>query len=169
MWSARQERGRYELQNGIVIMQQSQNIAHLRAKGRVYLALQAAIEQAGVDFYALPDGATVRIGQRTAFEPDALVAPLPMPADDALAVVDPVLVVEVLSPTSVKRDLSDKVIGYFQVQTIAHYLVIDPIENVLIWHRRCVGGGLEPPAVLKEGVVAFDPPGIALDITVLFA
>lgn len=102
VWSQRQDKGRYELQDGVVIMQQSQNIAHLKTKARVYTALLTAIEKAGVGYYALPDGATVRVGPRTAFEPDALVAPLPMPADDELAVADPVVVVEVLSPSSAR-------------------------------------------------------------------
>jgi hypothetical protein len=45
----------------------------------------------GVPFYVMPDGATVRIDERTAYEPDALVAPLPEPDDKALEIPDPVM------------------------------------------------------------------------------
>lgn len=168
-WSVQQETGRYELQDGVVIMQQSQNVAHLRLKARAFSLLTAAVETAGIAFYVLPDGATVRIGPRTAYEPDALVAPLPMPDDSALEVPNPVIVVEVISPSSVKRDLVDKVAGYFQVASIAHYLVIDPDDKAVIWHRRAPGGGIEPPAVLKDGTLRLEPPGIAINVASVFA
>lgn len=167
-WSVQQERGRYELQDGVVIVQQSQNVAHLRLKARIFTLLQAAVERAGTPFYVFPDGATVRIGPRTAYEPDALVAPLPMPDDSSLEVPNPVIVVEVMSPSSIKRDLVDKVAGYFQVASIAHYLVIDPDEKAVIWHRRAAGGGIEPPVVKKDGMLRLEPPEIEVEVTSLF-
>ena len=168
-WSERQEKGRYELQDGWVIMQQSQNWGHVRLKGRFYVLLLQAIERANVPFYAAMDGAAVRIAPRTAFEPDALVAPLPMPDDKALEISNPVIVVEVLSPSSVKRDLADKLAGYFKVPSIAHYLVLDPDEKEIIWHRRAKGGGLEQPTSLKEGVLRLDPPGIEIELVAAFS
>ena len=50
----------------------------------------------GVPFYAAPMGMTVRITKKYAFEPDALVAPLPKPERTDLEIPNPVLVVEVL-------------------------------------------------------------------------
>ena len=76
-------------------MRQAQNVAHLETEVRLYLALCAAIERAGVPCYALPDGATVRIDAHTCCEPDALVAPLPKPPQTALEVPNPVVLVEV--------------------------------------------------------------------------
>lgn len=166
-WSVRQEKGRYELQDGWVIMQQSQNVAHLRVKGRILVMLHAAIGVAQVSCYALPDGATVRIAPRTAYEPDVLVAPLPMPDDASLEVPNPVIVVEVLSPSSTRRDLVDKLAGYFQVPSIVHYLVLDSDEKEIIWHRRAAAAW-ELPAVLKDGVLRLDPPGIEIAVADVF-
>ncbi len=168
-WSSRQEKGRYELQDGRVIMQQSQNVGHLKAKGRIFTLVQAAIERAGLPFYVFPDGATVRIASKTAYEPDALVAPLPMPDDSSLEISNPVIVVEVLSPSSIKRDLTDKLAGYFQVPSIVHYLVLDPEEKVIIWHRRASSSAIEPPVKLATGNLRLDPPGIAIDVANVFA
>lgn len=169
VWSSNQTEGRYELQDGRVIMQQSQNVGHLRVKGKIWRILTEAIEGVSVPYYVLPDGATVRIGPRTAFEPDALVAPLPMPENSSLEIPNPVIVVEVLSPSSVKRDLKDKVIGYFKVASIVHYLVLDPEERELVWHRRAEGGNLAPPEAMKEGVLRLDPPGIEIEVGAIFA
>ena len=168
VWSSRQDKGRYELQDGWVIMQQAQNIGHLKAKKRIVALLDQAVERAGIPFYVMPDGATVRISKRIAFEPDALVAPLPMPDDTSLEIPNPVIVVEILSPSSIKRDLVDKLAGYFQIASIQHYLVLDPEEKEIIWHRRCKAGGLEPPQKLKSGVLRLEPMGLEVNMASVF-
>jgi Uma2 family endonuclease len=87
----------------------------------------AATERAGVPYFAAPDGMTVRISDDEAFEPDALVAPLPKPAELALEIPNPVLAIEVLSPSSAKHDLADKLAGYSMV----------PASRItLCWSRR---------------------------------
>lgn len=167
-WSVRQETGRFELQDGRVIVQQSQNVGHLRVKGRVFTLLLAAVERAGVPYYVLPDGATVRIDARTAYEPDALVAPLPQPDDASLEIPDPVIVVEVLSPSSVTRDLADKVVGYAKVASIQHYLVLDPEAKAIIWHARDGTGAFGVPIAVREYGLRLDPLGIELKVEDVF-
>jgi Uma2 family endonuclease len=167
-WSVRQEKGRFELQDGRVILQQSQNVGHLQLKFRIARVLLAAVEQAGVPNYVLPDGATVRVAERTAYEPDALVAPLPMPADTSLEIPNPVIVVEVLSPSSVTRDLADKVVGYARVASIRHYLVLDPEEKAIIWHAREGSGAFGAPIAARDGALRLDPPGIEVTVEDVF-
>lgn len=166
-WAIRQDRGKYELQDGYIIMQQSQTWGHADIKVRILLALRAAIERAGVPFYAAPDGMTVRINSETCHEPDALVAPLPEPERLDLEIPNPVIVVEVLSPSSVKRDLMVK-LDYFDVASIVHYLVADPEKREIIWHQRAASGGLDPPLAMREGTLRLDPPGIEIDMAGLF-
>lgn len=105
-WGIRQEKGRYELFAGRVVRQQRQSWGHVQLSWRTYGLLAVAIERAGVPFYAAPMGMTVRIADADAFEPDTLVSPLPKPLATDLEIPNPVLVVEVLSPSSVKRDLT---------------------------------------------------------------
>jgi Uma2 family endonuclease len=167
-WAVRQDKGKYELFDGRVVMQQPQTWGHAELRIRIFNLLVAAIERAGVPFYAAPDGMTVRISKHIAFEPDALVAPLPKPERLELEIPNPVLVVEVLSLSSVKRDLADKLAGYFKVANIQHYLVLDPEEREVIWHRRAAGGALEQPLTLREGSLTVDPPGIELAVAEIF-
>jgi Uma2 family endonuclease len=72
-WAEAQERGRYELHDGQVITMSPERAGHWRAKAAVFIALRGAIKPAGFPYDAFPDGATVRISRRTAFEPDTLV------------------------------------------------------------------------------------------------
>ena len=116
-WAVRQDKGRYELFDGRVVMQQPQNWGHADIAWRVANVLALAIQRSGVPFYAAPMGMTVRITKKYAFEPDALVAPLPKPERMDLEIPNPVLVVEVLSRSTAKRDRTDKLAGYFKVPT----------------------------------------------------
>jgi Uma2 family endonuclease len=168
-WGVRQDKGRYELFGGRVVMQQSQSWGHAELCWRMANVLAVAIERAGVSFYAAPEGMTVRIRKDEAYEPDALVAPLPKPDRKDLEIPAPVLVVEVLSPSTTRRDLADKLAGYFQVPSVQHYLVIDGDEQEIIWHRRASSGAVEPPLIVREGALRLDPPGIEIAVADVFA
>jgi Uma2 family endonuclease len=72
-WAEAQERGRYELHDGRVIMVSPERAAHWKVKLDAVIALRDAIKAAGLGCHAVPDRATVRISTHTAFEPDALV------------------------------------------------------------------------------------------------
>jgi Uma2 family endonuclease len=168
-WAVRQEQqGRYELFNGRVVMQQAQNWGHAELCLRVHSVLAAAIERAGVPFYAAPMGMTVRITKDYAFEPDALVAPLPKPRQADLEIPNPVIVVEVLSPSTARRDRTDKLAGYFKVPSIEHYLIVDPEQHEVGWCRREAGGAAQPPVRLSEGSLELSPPGIELPVAELY-
>ena len=65
-WAVRQTEGKYELVDGVVVMQQAQRWGHSKVKAAVYLALQQAIAAAGVAYYVGPDGPTVRISKHKA-------------------------------------------------------------------------------------------------------
>ncbi len=166
-WSAQQERGKYELIDGIVIMQQNQRWAHVEAKTTIFDALRLAIKQSGVSYFAVPDGQGVRIREGRTFEPDALVAPLPKPAPDALSIDDPIIVVEVLSPSTAQIDVTVKLKGYFEVPSVQHYLIVDPDGRTITHHKRTSGPALET-RILDAGLLQLDPPGITLDVGALF-
>jgi Uma2 family endonuclease len=168
-WSVRQDSGRYELFGGRVVMQQSQSWGHAELKVRLYNVLASAVEHAGASCYAAPDGMTVRIRKDEAYEPDALIAPLPKPNLRDLEIPNPILVAEVLSPSTARRDLVDKLAGYFQVPSVQHYLVIDGDEQEIIWHRRAASGAVEPPEIVREGSLRLDPPGIEIAVADVFA
>jgi Uma2 family endonuclease len=167
-WGVCQEKGRYELFDGRVVMQQPQNWGHAQLSLLMYSRLVAAIERAGVPFYAAPVGMTVRIADGYAFEPDALVAPLPKPRQTDLEIPDPVIVVEVLSPSTARRDRTDKLAGYFKVPSVEHYLIVSPQEHEVIWYHRGPDGGHAAPVPLREGTLELDPPGIVLDLSGIF-
>ena len=65
--------GRWELRDGRPVMMSPERAAHALTKYAAQKTLEAAIVRAGLPCRMFPDGMTVRISARNAFEPDALV------------------------------------------------------------------------------------------------
>jgi Uma2 family endonuclease len=166
-FAERQERGRYELWRGELVAMAPERVEQVRAKFAISRAFAAAIEKGGLGCEAFVDGLAVAIDSETAYEPDALVnCGERVPAGSMLAPA-PVLVVEVVSPSSQKRDTGLKVDGYFSVATIAHYLVVDLAKRIVLHYRRESDGRIGV-TILRDGALALDPPGMTLELAEFF-
>ncbi len=160
--------GRWELRDGRPVLMAPERAIHALTKFAAQKALDAGIQRERLPCRMFPDGMTVRISARTAFEPDALVV-CPAPADlGALEVPDPVIVVEVLSPSTAADDHGVKLDGYFSLPSVEHYLILDPDRRVMIWHRRGQAGAIET-RILRDGDIRLDPPGILAEVAGFFA
>lgn len=167
-WAEAQPRGRTELVAGEVVAMAPERVGHLRTKAAVWLALRQAIAAAGLPCEAFADGITVEVGDDTDYEPDAVVNCGERIADDAIAAPNPVVVVEVLSPSTQSVDTGAKLADYFRVPSIRHYLIIRMDGRGLIHHRRRDDGGIET-CILTEGKIRLDPPGISFAFEELYA
>jgi len=166
-WAEGRE-GRWELIDGRPIAMSPERVAHLETKAQAMVALRRAVERAGAPCRVFPDGATVRIDAHTAFEPDALVyCGQRLPAD-AIEFPEPVIVVEVLSEGTARRDHGVKLAGYFSLPSVAHYLILDPERRTTICHRRGQGEVIET-RILKTGILRLDPPGLEIAVEELFS
>jgi Uma2 family endonuclease len=166
IWAEAQE-GRYELHGGEVFSMAAERTVHAEVKFAVQLALQEGIRKAGLPCFMLPDGVTVRISNDTAHEPDALVYCGPKLPPNAIEVPRPVVVVEVLSPSTRRIDASKKLAGYFSLPSLHHYLIVDPGTPPLIHHQRQADGTILTRLV-GEGSLRLDPPGFDLTVDKLF-
>jgi Uma2 family endonuclease len=105
----------------------------------------------------------VRTGPDRGPEPDAAVTLGPMKDRASLVLDDPLIVVEVVSPTSERTDAGAKLIEYFSVPTIRHYLIVLPKEKSIIHHRRNDDGTIQV-RIVHGGMIRLDPPGIELSV-----
>lgn len=160
---AREDEGRYELDNGLVIAMAPERVAHSRAKFAAARAMSDAVAKAKLPCEVFIEGPGLRIDASTSYQPDAVVdcgARLP---GDVRFVATPVIVVEILSPSTAYRDLGRKARNYFRVGSVAHYLIVDADDRVVTHHRRGEGG-----AVLAkdytEGGLTLEPPGLTVAI-----
>jgi len=165
-WSQTQA-GRYELAAGEVLAQASERAAHAKIKGHVFMALHNSIRAEGLHCHALPDGMAVRIGADTVFEPDAQVYCGPELPPDTILVDSPVIVVEVLSPSTGKNDALGKLAAYFRVPSVAHYLIVSPDEHLIFHHARGEGTTILT-RIVREGALALDPPGLEIAVSDIY-
>ena len=131
------------------------------------MLLYTAIQDAKLGLFVASRGMIVKAGQRTAFEPDIVVFAGPVDDHDII-VPQPVIVAEVLSDSTARKDRTMKLDGYFAVPSIEHYLLVDWEEREITHHRRD-GGGLVKPVILREGSLLLDPPGIKIVLAGIFA
>ena len=167
-WAETQERGRYELIAGEVVAMAPEIGDHVRAKFAIAIALKEAIGKAGLDCESFVDGLSVRIDVDVVVEPDALVNCGEKVPRKSLYAPNPVIVVEVVSPSSRARDFSEKFTEYFQVPSIQHYLIVDLDRRHILHHQRVAGGKILT-AIMKEGALRLDPPGIEISLDGVFA
>ena len=168
-WVERQPRGRYERVWGrIVPMMSPERIGHVRVKMRVWQALDAAVRSAGIEAEALGDGVAVEIGDDTDYEPDAVVNAGPRVASNALVAPNPVIVVEVASPSTQAVDAGEKLADYFRISSVQHYLIVRTHPREVIHHRR-VDAGRTEAQVLASGPLRLDPPGLTVQVEDFFA
>jgi len=160
--------GRYELHKGEVHAMSPEAAGHAEIKFALQRAFFAGIRAAGLPCHVLPDGMTVRVDHRTAYEPDAVVYCGEKIPRSAVEVPNPLIVVEVLSPSTRQVDVSIKLAGYFRVPSVAHYLIIDPNEPMIVHHARGLGSDIIT-RVVTEGTIALDPPGLEIAVADIYA
>jgi Uma2 family endonuclease len=129
--------------------------------------LAASIRQRRLPCHVLPDGMTVRVDEATAYEPDALVYCGEKVDAAALEIPNPVVIVEVLSPSTRRIDVSTKLSGYFRLPSVSHYLIIDLKQRVIVHHARSTGDAILTH-IIRDGSITLEPPGLELAVGDIF-
>jgi Uma2 family endonuclease len=166
-WAERQN-GKYELVRGDVFAMAREGIQHARAKRATADALTAAIKRAGLPCESFIDGPGVAVANDSYYVPDVAVHCGERLRGDLSLIPDPVILVEVVSPSTERYDPSMKLIDYFALPSLQHYLVLDLKRRLVLHHRRGEAGAI-PTVIVREGSLSLDPPGLVLAFGDLFA
>jgi Uma2 family endonuclease len=165
-WAIAQPRGRYELVQGEVVAMAPERALHNRVKGAVFRALDDAVKRAGLPCTVFTDGMTVVIDDEHAREPDAAVQCGAAFDPNSMILEAPLVVVEVTSPSSERGDVDDKLVEYFSVSSIHHYLIVNPTKKVVIHHARGQGDDVSTRFV-SSGELSLTPPGMTVPVAEL--
>jgi Uma2 family endonuclease len=163
-WAEAQPRGRFERIDGFVVAMAPERASHADRKALVWLALRRAVADAELPCHVYPDGMTVEIGEGGDYEPDAVLHCGEKLPGDAVAVPDPLVVVEVLSPSTRAEDLTRKLVGYFKVPSVRHYLILFADRPQVIHHRRRDDSDGLDTRMFTAGEIRLDPPGITITV-----
>ncbi len=167
-WLEQQSTGRFERIDGVIVAMAPERLSHADRKALVWLVLRQAVATAELPCHVYPDGVTIEVGDND-FEPDAVLRCGEPLAGDATAVPDPLIVVEVLSPSTRGDDLTRKLVAYFRVPSVRHYLILWADRPQVLHHRRQNGDQGIETRVLTAGEIRLDPPGISITVEELYA
>jgi Uma2 family endonuclease len=124
---------RYELLDGAIVVTPSPGVRHQVAVTALWRVLDDA-RPPGLHVLVAP--LDVHLPTDDILEPDVLVIEDSAVVDDKVQGGVPVLVVEVLSPSSRRRDVGDKLTAYRDAGVPA-YWVVDPVNPRLrVWELR---------------------------------
>ncbi len=158
---ARPETEHYELIAGEVVRRPPERAIHVRTRGCLCRRVADGIKAAGLRCTLYPRGMAVMVDADTLYEPDAFVRCGDDLPDDALVATDPVIVVEILSPSASAVDTGNKFTDYLRLASVRHFLLIRPDKRTIIHHERDAAGDIST-RIVHDGAVRLDPPGIDL-------
>ncbi len=160
---------RYELLDGELVMAATPNIAHQRVRGRLGRRLAGFVEEKdlGEIFRAPTD---VVLSDTDVVQPDLLFVSKDrsdiITADNVQGAPD--LVVEVLSPTTARRDWRDK-LDLYSKHGVREFWLVDP-QTEIVWVLLPNEGGLEVANIYVEGDTLASPTleGFTLGLDEIF-
>jgi Uma2 family endonuclease len=144
-WAEAQPQGRYELVNGEVVAMAPERVRHNLLKLAVARALGDAVKRANLPCTVFTDGVGIVINE------------------NSMTLDAPLIVVEVASPSSERHDTHAKLVEYFSVQSIRHYLVVLPEQGVVVHYRRNDGGAIDT-RIGREGTIDLTPPDMTVPL-----
>jgi Uma2 family endonuclease len=103
--------------NGVVVAMAPERAGHNRRKAAAWQVLRQAIQAAGLPCDVYTDGMTVEV-EDSDYEPDAVFHFGDRLPDDAVTVPDPLIIVEVLSPSTSATDRAWKLQEYFRLPSL---------------------------------------------------
>ncbi|NJO04775.1 MAG: Uma2 family endonuclease [Chloroflexaceae bacterium] len=133
---------RTEYVDGVLLPMPGGTPQHSRVKVRIVYLLEAALENGDFIVY----NSDIRVGVPSAhryYYPDAVVVAGTPQLDERwqpVILLNPLLVVEVLSPSTAEHDQGRKFAGYQTIPTLCEYLRIDSEQvRVVQWVRVAAG------------------------------
>jgi Uma2 family endonuclease len=164
VWHERQPEV-WEFIYGVPKMMAPGSKAHTLIKGNAYATLARALNGSGC--HALVDGAIVEV-RGSSLIPDIVVTCVPL--DFSTPRVDePLIIVEILSPSNQNDDVGRKLSLYLEIPSLRHYLVIHQDRRQVVHHeRRDEFGGAFLTNIAPADPVRLEPPGIELPLAAVY-
>ena len=151
----------------MVVAMAPERAGHNLRKALVWQVLHQAVRAAGLPCDVYTDGMTVEGGDSD-YEPDAVVHCGGRLPDDAVTVPDPLIIVEVLSPSTSAIDRAWKLQEYFRLPSLRHYLIVWADNQQIAHHRRADDGMIETHTILG-GDITLEPRGITISVAAIYA
>ena len=164
-WAVRQETP-YEFDGYEPVAMTGGNRNHAQLCGNLAYALRKRLD--GTSMSVLPEAGVATVGEAVRY-PDVLITSTDGPGSARL-MPDPVIVFEVVSPTSGRIDHVIKLREYNAVPSIRRYVVVDNTGPALTVHARAAEGLDWTATALTEGeILGLPEVGIEVPVDEIFS
>jgi Uma2 family endonuclease len=134
-WERKQPK-RHEFANGVVTLMTGASAAHVRIAGNIAFALRQRLRGTGCEAF----GSDMKvIANGTVRYPDISVTCRPIDDRDD-RITEPIVVIEVLSPTTERIDRGRKKFDYFATPSIRQYAIVEQDERRVDLYTRTATG-----------------------------
>jgi Uma2 family endonuclease len=161
-WHARQPE-RWEFIRGRPRMMAPASMNHSIIKRNVTVPLHATLASRGCE--TLVDGPQILTDEISAI-PDVVVTCSQLDLTTPV-IVEPVIIVEVMSPSSEQDDTGLRWLAYRNIPSLRHYLVLSQNQRLVHVHSRA--GDIWRERFLSAGTVDLDEPPLRLELDALYA
>ncbi len=154
----------FEFVGGAPVMMAPASRAHTMLKGNVFAALRQKL--AGSRCTAYGDGIEIRAHGISAI-PDVVVSCEPPDLSTPVEAA-PVLIVQIVSPTTALRDRVEKWEAYRRIPSLRHYLMVEQDRRFVELHTR-KGDIVFEERFIETSEVALEALGITLDVATIYS
>jgi Uma2 family endonuclease len=154
---------RWEFIRGEPRMMAPASMSHSIIKRNVLRVFDRALE--GSACQALVDGPQILTDEISAV-PDVVVTCKALDLSTPV-IAEPVIIVEVMSPSSEINDTGLRWLAYRKIPSLRHYLVLAQDRRLVHIHSRA--GDIWRERFVSEGSVELDEPPLRLEVDVLYA
>lgn len=161
-WNAQQPE-RWEFIGGVPVMMAPASLPHTIIKGNIFRAL--ANRLGGRLCRAYVDGAEVK-GHKLVAIPDVVVECRPANLRSP-TLVEPCVLVEVLSPSSMRDDTQRKWQSYCLIPSVQHYMLVSQEERQVMLHTR-TGPSTFAETIHAEGHIELPAIGVTLTLDEIY-
>jgi Uma2 family endonuclease len=151
---------KHELINGNLYEMSGVSKYHNKISGLIFMFLTSLLKNKDWEVYY--EGFKIKTPNGNFFYPDVIVC-----ANNAerYFTTEPILLVEVLSETTRKFDLTDKFIQYQKIPTLKYYLCVEPEQQVIIFYFKNDGGEWMTETFTKDESI-IDLPALNISFSV---
>jgi len=159
----REQPERYEFADGVVTMMTGGSAAHVTIAMNLAFALRDALRGSG----CRPFGSDMKvIANGTVRYPDVSVVCRPVD-DKEDRIADPVVIIEVLSPTTERVDRGRKKFDYFATPSIRQYAIVEQDERRVDLYTRAEAGWTNE-VVTGDAALKLSSIGVELSLDTIY-
>jgi Uma2 family endonuclease len=168
-WEQEQEH-RHELIGGEVVAFAGGSLDHEGIAANIVAKLRAAVDPPCLALGSSAVVETVSRNRTNGFRPDVVVSCSRDNVGTALYVREPLIIVEVVSPSNSGRKWNEKLIEYTLTPSIAQLVLVEARTRVMSSYVREATGAWQAPVTVEEvGRLEFTPLGFAMSLDEIYA